>query len=183
MKKSNWKIKIGRILVLMTLMISFIFGYVWTGDWIVALASLGGVAMAITLFTFLHLSYRHRQWRKVEMDAIDEMTGEQFEQYLVQLFKAHGYKVKHTPLSGDYGADLILKEGNYTIVVQAKRYRSTVGLQAVQEALGAINMYGADEAWVVTNSTYTNQAKKLAEANDVYLVDRQGLRELVREVT
>lgn len=173
----------SRFITLAMLMTGLIFGYLYTGDWMIALASLGGVAIIITLFTFLHLTYRHRQWRKVEMDAIDEMTGEQFEQYLVKLFKAHGYKVKHTPLSGDYGADLILKEGNYTIVVQAKRYRSTVGLQAVQEALGSVNMYDADEAWVVTNSTYTNQAKKLAEANDVYLIDRQGLRELVREVT
>ena len=40
-------------------------------------------------------------------------------------------------------------------------------------------MYNATEAWVITNSYYTKQAQKLAESNDVYLIDRDELIEII----
>ena len=40
-------------------------------------------------------------------------------------------------------------------------------------------MYDADEAWVVTNSYFTKQALKLAEINEVYLIDRDELIDMI----
>ena len=65
------------------------------------------------------------------------------------------------------------------IAVQAKRYSSSVGVKAVQEIIGAVKMYDATEAWVVTNSYFTKQAIKLADINDVYLVDRKELIDMI----
>ena len=107
------------------------------------------------------------------------MSGEEFEQYLALLFKKRGFKVSITKASGDYGADLILEDRDDIIAVQAKRYSSTVGVKAVQEVIGAMRMYKATEAWVVTNSYFTRQAEKLAEANEVYLIDRDELIEMI----
>jgi restriction system protein len=59
--------------------------------------------------------------------------------------------------------------------VQAKRYRSSVGVRAVQEAVAAKAKYRCSEAMVVTNSTFTKQAVELARANKVTLVDREQL--------
>lgn len=109
------------------------------------------------------------------------MTGEDFEHFLGELFKKRGYKVSYTATSGDYGADLVLKDGRDVIVVQAKRYSGSVGVKAVQEIIGAVRMYKANEAWVVTNSHFTRQAEKLAEINDVYLIDREELIKLMKK--
>lgn len=109
------------------------------------------------------------------------MSGEEFERFLGELFKRRGFKVSYTATSGDYGADLILKDGQDVIAVQAKRYSSSVGVKAVQEIIGAIKMYDATEAWVVTNSYFTKQAIKLANINDVYLVDRKELIDMILE--
>ena len=117
--------------------------------------------------------------RKSGIREVDKMSGEDFEQFLGALFKHRGFKVSYTAKSGDYGADLILKDGEDIIAVQAKRYSSTVGVKAVQEIIGAVKMYKATEAWVVTNSHYTRQAETLANINDVYLIDREELIDLI----
>ncbi|WP_286181151.1 restriction endonuclease [Bacillus sp. ISL-37] len=48
------------------------------------------------------------------------------------LFNRLGYKVKPTPASNNFGADLII-ESPLRIVIQAKRYKIKVGIKAVQE--------------------------------------------------
>lgn len=117
--------------------------------------------------------------RKSGIKEIDKMQGLQFEEFLGSLFRSKGYKVKQTRATGDYGADLILIKGDQKIVVQAKRYQKYVGLKAVQEVNSSKNYYQAKEAWVVTNSYYTKQAVHLARSNNVRLIDREELIQLI----
>lgn len=106
---------------------------------------------------------------------IDQMKGTTFEDYLESLFHAKGYKVRQTPKTGDYGADLIVIIENKKVAVQAKRYKNKVGIKAVQEISSAKNYYKADEVWVITNNYFTQAAMNLAKANDVILIDRDKL--------
>jgi restriction system protein len=86
-----------------------------------------------------------------------------------------GYSVQATPVSGDWGADLILTRDGERTVVQAKRYTKSVGLEAVQEAVTARAKYHCSRSIVVTNSTFTRQARELAFANGTELWDREKL--------
>lgn len=52
-------------------------------------------------------------------------------------------------------------------------------LRAVQEVQGARAHYKATEAWVVTNSNFTQQAYELAKSNGVRLIDREELIEML----
>lgn len=120
--------------------------------------------------------------RRSGIAEIDKMTGDQFEHYLGQLFHLQGYNATVTQAQGDYGADLVLNKDGKRIVVQAKRYSKNVGLKAVQEVYGAIAHYKASAGWVVTNSRYTPQARTLARSNNVRLVDREELVEMILRV-
>lgn len=133
--------------------------------------------LALFLCTIVVHKKRKRQRDLVNsnINEIDLMSGIQFEEYLSLLFKEIGYKVEHTPASGDYGADLILKKRGRKIAVQAKRYKNSVGISAVQQIIGAKNYYKADETWVVTNSYYSKPALKLGAVNKVNLIDRNQL--------
>lgn len=124
-----------------------------------------------------HRIYMH-QLSMSDINEIDRMNGHQFEAYLGALFEKLGYQTEVTQASNDFGADLILYSQNRKIVVQAKRYTATVGVSSVQEIAGARNYYNAQEAWVVTNSSFSKPAYKLANANDVLLLDRRELIEL-----
>jgi restriction system protein len=110
-----------------------------------------------------------------DIDDIDEMTGIEFEQFLYFKFRKQGYKVKTTPVSGDYGADLVVKKRREIMVIQAKRYQRDVGIAAVQEVIGSIAYYNASKGMVITNSFFTPNAINLARANDVILWNRKEL--------
>jgi restriction system protein len=67
-------------------------------------------------------------------------------------------------------------------VVQAKRWTKRVGVKAVQEAVAAKAMYRCTRAMVVTNSFFTDPAKRLAHENGVELWDRDRLIEALLRV-
>ena len=116
--------------------------------------TLEGIGIGIVLYFVLYIAFKiwlksrkTAKLRKSGIRDVDKMTGEDFERFLGELFKHRGFKVSYTATSGDYGADLILKDGEDVIAVQAKRYSSTVGVKAVQEIIGAVKMYDATEAF------------------------------------
>jgi restriction system protein len=62
------------------------------------------------------------------------------------------------------------------IAIQAKRYSSAVGNRAVQEAISAKAYYKTDEGWVVTNASFTESVKQLAQGADIRLIDGHELK-------
>ena len=106
---------------------------------------------------------------------VDDMAGAEFERRLAALFTALGYDVSHTGRRGDFGADLVVARSGERTVVQAKRYDGSVGIEAVQQVVGARSYYDAERAMVVTNSTCTSAARELARANAVELIERGAL--------
>jgi len=120
---------------------------------------------------------RERRLARSGINEIDSMTGITFERRLAHLFASLGYRVEQTRARGDYGADLVLEKDSHRTVVQAKRWTKNVGVKAVQEAVAAKPMYRCDRAMVVTNRNFTDQARRLASANDVILWNRDKLVE------
>lgn len=130
--------------------------------------ALPALPAAALLFFSRHLRYRAAY--------VDRMSGEQFERYLKYWFHRKGFHhIRTTRRTRDFGADLIMRKGLHRVVVQAKRYDRNIGVHAVQQALAAEAYYHATRAIVVTNQYFTASARKLAEVNDVILLDRQDL--------
>ena len=120
--------------------------------------------------------------RRSGIREIDAMGGEVFEQYLATLFSRLGYRVELTRFRGDFGGDLVLRKGGVRTAVQAKRHAKTVGIKAVQEAVGAKAYYDCAAAMVVTNSYFSRQAVELAEKAGVELWDRDELIERLSKI-
>jgi len=130
---------------------------------------------AVALAKLGHRVYENRRLVRSGIYDVDLMDGRTFERYLSILFQRLGYKVERTRYRGDYGADLILRRDGKRIVVQAKRWKKSVGVKAVQEAVASKGYYNADAAMVVANQAFTQQARILARANRVELWDRDRL--------
>lgn len=145
-------------------------------------ATVGGIIL-IQVVRFTIIGIKNRRLMQSGIREIDEMDGFQFEQYLALLFKKHGYNVKVTKSRSDFGADLILTKNGVKTVVQAKRYASNVGIKAIQEIIGAVKHYNADQSMVVTNSYYTKAAMELARTNNVELINRDQLVNMLLEVS
>lgn len=145
------------------------------------IAMLMFVLTIVAYFWVKHEQKKH--FKSYNMIAIDKMSGIEFETMLKHVFRKMGYKVEETPKSNDYGADLILTKRGRKTVIQAKRYSNKVGISAVQQALSAQIFYDANESAVVTNSYFTNQAKKMALMGKVKLIDRDVLEVILSRLT
>jgi len=143
---------------------------------VIVLILLFALFIGITIFIRMQ---RMERLRRSGIAEVDKMDGLRFERYLAQLYKFYGYQTEVTQGSGDFGVDLILRKPGVKIAVQAKRYKSKVGLEAVQQVQAGRAHYGTNEAWVVTNSHYTEQAVTLARSNGVRLIAREELIELM----
>ncbi|AOV07379.1 restriction endonuclease [Sporosarcina ureilytica] len=142
-----------------------------------------GISVGVTFGLIIIFSiWRKERFKKrvqqSRITEIDQMSGIEFEKYVGTLFESLGYRATYTPTTGDFGADLILKKGKEIIVVQAKRYKRSVGIAAVQEVIPAMKMYNASAAWVISNSYYTKAAIKLAKSNHVRMINRDELIQL-----
>jgi HJR/Mrr/RecB family endonuclease len=124
------------------------------------------------------LEQRHILSSKLSIDfsKVEELSGIEFENLLLDKFVSLGFKVEPTPKTGDYGADLIVENNDGSrIIFQCKRFKSRVNLKAVQEVVGAMGHYAGDYGVVITNNTFLNSAVKLAESHDIELWDGDKL--------
>lgn len=116
---------------------------------------------------------RERERReRILTSPIRELSPLEFEEYTAQYLRDRGYKkVRLTPKTGDYGADILaVTPDNKKICVQCKRYSNPVGIQAVQEINAAKTHYRCEIAAIaVTSKGFTKQAKVLAKDVNVLL--------------
>lgn len=123
------------------------------------------------------------QYRDLTMTEIDEMDGFDFERFCAYLLKRNGYHhVQVTQESGDQGVDIIAVKDKVHVGIQCKRYSGFVGNHAVQEVWSGREYYDLDEAIVLTNSTFSDSAQELADELGVTLIDRDGLRRMLRRL-
>lgn len=117
----------------------------------------------------------------LSLKGVDSLDGYEFENFLKIILEKMGYSVENTKLSGDQGADLIAQKFGEKIVIQAKRYKGKVGNKAVQEVVASIAHYDANRGIVVTNSEFTKSAIELAHSNNIKLIDRAKLYDIMEE--
>ena len=155
--------------------------YVWSKTRSVQTAVITSVIGFIVLFVIRILYDRSKNKRNLEsgINQIDTMSGEAFEEFLLAHFGAQDYKGHLTPSTEDYGADLVLEKDGRKLVVQAKRWKRNVGIEAVQQVIGAIKHYDAQKGMVITNSYFSENAYALADSNGIELWDRPKLIELM----
>lgn len=112
------------------------------------------------------------------MSQVDGMTGLEFEHYLALILNSQGYKGVRLTEKYDLGIDIVASKEGVLWGIQAKRYKGLVGINAVRQAVAALNIYNCDKAMVITNSYFSASATKLAESNDRQLVDRIKLAQM-----
>jgi HJR/Mrr/RecB family endonuclease len=119
---------------------------------------------------------------KTDMNRFEDLDGTAFEILLVRLYEKMGYTVSHSGKPGDQGGDLIAMKGAERLLIQAKRYlNSSVGNDAVQQAFAAQTFYDCNKTAVVTTGQFTREALELARTNDVELISRERLQQMLLE--
>ncbi|MGH3640312.1 MAG: restriction endonuclease [Mycobacterium sp.] len=110
--------------------------------------------------------------------AQQAMSGLEFEDYVARIARGCGAPVIMTPLSGDWGVDLIVGRRPNRLAVQCKRQARPVGTSAVQEVVAGAPMQDCTQTMVVTNHGFTPAARRLAELHGCVLVGGEELTRL-----
>jgi restriction system protein len=114
---------------------------------------------------------------------IDGLDGYEFELLVMRLLKEMGLEVEETKKSGDGGIDVLARsEEPITgglFVVQCKRYSSNVGEPQVRDLYGVVNHTNASKGILITNSAFTQQARRFAEGKPIELIDGERLKDLL----
>jgi hypothetical protein len=123
----------------------------------------------------------YRRNTPTDFNVVLKLNGVEFENYIEALFHKQGYSVIKTPASGDGGVDLVIsKKINNRMVktaIQCKRYKSSVGISAIQEVFTGKHVYKCSKAIVITTSVFTAPAIKTAKDLKVDLWDKYKLIE------
>lgn len=123
------------------------------------------------------------------MDDVDRMDGGGFETFCALLWGKLGFQATVTPKSGgDGGIDVVAINGRHGELLQCKSSKSTeLSWDAIKEVTAGSAIYQARfrgtlfRKVAVTNQGFTRKAVEQAAANQVNLVTRSRLEELLSE--
>lgn len=110
----------------------------------------------------------------------------EFENLVSNLFQQMGLETKLTRSSRDGGVDAVAYDPRPVIggkvVIQAKRYRNTVGVSAVRDLYGTMMNEGANKGILVTTSGYGPDAFDFAKDKPIELLDGGRLLYLLQQI-
>jgi len=123
-----------------------------------------------------------------ELDArpnLMELTPTEFEGLITNLFERMGLDTKETQASRDGGVDCVAYDSRPIfggkVVIQAKRYKNTVGVSAVRDLFGTMQNEGATKGILVTTSGYGQASHEFANGKPLELIDGGNLLYLLQE--
>ena len=113
-----------------------------------------------------------------ELDArpnLMDLNPFEFENLVGNLFTQMGLETKQTQTSRDGGVDAIAYDSRPIlggkIVIQAKRYKNTVGVGAVRDLFGTMMNEGASKGILVTTSGYGKDAFEFASNKPIEMIN------------
>ncbi|EHO11884.1 MULTISPECIES: SNF2-related protein [Myroides] len=122
--------------------------------------------------------------KPLSMTEIDKLYPNLFEASIASLYKCQGFEVYLTPYSNDKGVDVVALRNGENYLIQAKQTKSLVGNDAIQEICTAKKYYEDRfkeqfKLLTITNNNYSSSATLLAKSNDISLLNRDHLENLV----
>jgi restriction system protein len=114
-----------------------------------------------------------------------ELTPSEFENLITNLFETMGLETRLTQASRDGGVDCVAWDNRPIfggkVVIQAKRYRHTVGVSAVRDLFGTVQNEGASKGILVTTSGYAKASYDFASGKPLELLDGSNLLALLAD--
>jgi restriction system protein len=114
-----------------------------------------------------------------------ELSPSEFESLITNLFSKMGLDTKLTQPSRDGGVDCVAFDSRPIlggkVIIQAKRYKNTVGVSAVRDLFGTLHNEGASKGILVTTSGFGKAAYDFANGKPIELITGSNLLFLLKE--
>ena len=114
-----------------------------------------------------------------------DLTPGEFESLITNLFTTMGLESRQTQASRDGGVDCVAFDPRPIfggkVVIQAKRYKNTVGVSAVRDLFGTMQNEGASKGILVATSGYGKAAFEFANGKPIELLAGSNLLYLLKK--
>jgi restriction system protein len=114
-----------------------------------------------------------------------DLTPGEFEALITNLFEKMGLETRMTQPSRDGGVDCVAYDPRPIfggkVVIQAKRYKNTVGVSAVRDLFGTMQNEGASKGILVTTSGYGKASFEFAQNKPLELLSGSNLLYLLEQ--
>lgn len=121
------------------------------------------------------------------LDLIRDLEWKRFEDVCQQFYEKKGIRSETTALGPDGGIDIRLYQddsGRPTSIVQCKAWGDRiVGVEPVRELLGVMTHEGIGKSFFMTSSSYSDEAKSVAQANRITLIDGTMLLMMIQRLS
>jgi len=114
-----------------------------------------------------------------------DLTPGEFESLITNLFERMGLDTRLTQASRDGGVDCVAWDPRPIfggkVVIQAKRYKNTVGVSAVRDLFGTLQNEGASKGILITTSGFGKSSFEFADGKPIELLSGANLLYLLAE--
>ena len=119
----------------------------------------------------------------VNFALLDAMGGHEFEDLVEQLLSKMGFQIEGRQAAADGGIDMVAIKGDAIVggkfIIQCKRFSGSVGNAVIRDLFGVVHSESANKGVLITNSTFTKEARRFAEGKPIELIDGANLQDLL----
>lgn len=121
------------------------------------------------------------------LEVIRDLEWKRFEDVCQQYYERKGIRSETTDLGPDGGIDIRLYQddsGRPTSIVQCKAWGERyVGVKPIRELLGVMTHEKISKAFFMTSGSYSDEAKAVAQANRITLIDGNMLLMMIQRLS
>ena len=123
------------------------------------------------------MDFKHPNIRRFLIDSLpsrfNNLSPAEFSSFMAFVFRTDGYEVEEIDKKGDTSANLIARKEGTSMVIKALRHHADylVNVNEIQQAAAARTYYDTTQSWIITTSSFTKEARKEADAQDIELWD------------
>lgn len=145
-----------------------------------------------TIITLSPVNDRVLKYLSENPQAFYQLTGDDFEIVMAEIYNKLGYKVERTQSTKDGGKDIIIRKpeilGDFIYYVECKKYAAKrhIGTGIIKNLIGTISTDRVNGGILATTSYFTRDAKKYISENNyscqIQMHDYDYIRRLLNQV-
>lgn len=121
----------------------------------------------------------------VNFALLDALGGHEFEDVVEQLLSKMGFHIEGRKAAADGGIDMVASKMDAIVggkfIIQCKRFTGSVGNSVIRDLYGVVHSESANKGVLITNSTFTRDARSFAEGKPIELIDGAKLQDLLHQ--
>ena len=117
-----------------------------------------------------------REWLPLRFN---QLSPQDFENFVRYLFEVDEYELLPSEAAGEFAGFVYVKKDGISLLLLPWQLpeNQEAGGHVIEKMIRARDFYDPDDAWVITNGVFSNEARSLADASEIELWDWDSLYE------